>query len=759
VKPLTIIFGVLAVALVTHSELAHVAFGKDGATTLTVDRIFASSDFRPKSLGATWLPRGDGYTTLEADGNGTGKAIVRHDARTGDKQTLVSAAELTSGLESPPLDIESYQFSAKLGKLLVYTNSRRVWRRNTRGDYWVLDRASGELRQLGKQFPASSLMFAKFSPDGHYVAYVHDRDIYVEDLREPNVTRLTTATSPQAINGTFDWVYEEELGLRDGFRWSPDSSAIAYWQINTEGVRTFPLINNTTGLYPSIQEFAYPKVGERNSVCRIGVANVATQKTRWMNVPGDPRNHYIARMDWLDHQQLHLQQLNRLQNTNRFLFANTVDGIVTQQFVDRDPAWVAPCDELHWIENAQRFTWLSERDGWRHVYFGRIDGQGDGDDATCATPGEFDVIRLLHVDQAEQKLYFIASPHDATCRYLYVQAFDGEELQRLTPQDATGWHDYTVSPDGRWAIHSWSSTEQVPQTELIELSNHRSVRALVENEKLAKRWRQVPRQAVEFFQIALDDGRTMDAWCMRPPKMKKGQKFPLLVHVYGEPAGSTVTNRWSGGNYLWHQMLAAQGYVVMSFDNRGTKVPKGRTWRKSIYRKVGIIAPQDQAAAVRSVLSSRDYLDPDRVGVWGWSGGGSMSLNAMFKYPQLYHTAIAIAPVPNQRYYDTIYQERYMGLPNDNPSGYRQGSPIHFAKNLTGNLLLVHGTGDDNCHYQTTELLIDELIKHNKQFSMMAYPNRTHSIREGTNTTLHLRHLMTDYLRRMLPPPKSAGTY
>ena len=749
-RPSPIILHVLLAAAILQLVDVEPARAKTGDSTLTIERIFASKDFRPDSLSARWLSSGDGYTTIESDG--AGQSLVHHDARTGDQRTLVAATELTPGLESPSLKIEGYAFSEQLGKVLIYTNSKRVWRRNTRGDYWVLDRASGELRQLGKTFPAASLMFAKFSPDGHRVAYVHDRNIYVEDLREPAITRLTTTDSPHLINGTFDWVYEEELGLRDGFRWSPDSSSIAYWQIDTEGVRTFPLVNNTAGLYPTIHEFAYPKVGERNSACRIGVADVKTSATRWIDVPGDPRNHYIARMDWRDHQQLHLQQLNRLQNTNRFLFVNTVDGSVSEQFVDRDPAWVAPCDELHWNDDGRQFTWLSERDGWRHVYFGRAEGPGSSSgQATCATPGEFDVIRLLHVDEAERKLYFIASPHDATCRYLYVQSFDGENLERLTPQDAKGWHDYSVSPNGVWAIHTWSSTERVPQTELIELSTHLLVRLLVENERLAKAWKKIRRQPVEFFQVELADGNTMDAWCMLPPNIKKGKKYPLLVHVYGEPAGSTVTNRWSGGNYLWHQMLAARGYVVMSFDNRGTNVPRGRTWRKSIYRKVGVIAPQDQAAAVRSVLAKRPYLDADRVGVWGWSGGGSMSLNAMFKYPQLYHTAIVIAPVPNQRYYDTIYQERYMGLPNDNPDGYRDGSPIHYAERLKGNLLLIHGTGDDNCHYQTTELLIDKLIQHNKQFSMMAYPNRTHSIREGTNTTLHLRRLMTDYLEQHLP--------
>lgn len=752
---LLLLFSTLQIQMAFSAEQQRPA-KKKSAQQLTLERVFASSEFRPDSMAARWESRGDSYTVIEDDGGG--QAIVRYDAATGHRSVLVDAAALTPGLEAEPLKIEAYSFSSGQGKVLIYTNSRRVWRRNTRGDYWVLDRATGELRQLGESLPESSLMFAKFSPDAHFVAYVCRRDIYLEDLRAPQRIRLTKAESPRIINGTFDWVYEEELGLRDGFRWSPDGRSIAYWQIDTTGVRDFPLVNNTTGLYPSMQQFAYPKVGEQNSICRVGVVDLASRKTRWLPVPGDPRNHYIARMDWHDAGHIHLQQLNRLQNQNKFMRIDIGTGHISEPFVDSDPAWVSPCDELFWLNDREQFTWVSERDGWRHVYRGQFGTPGirtSADAGTCLTPQPYDVIQLLHVDEQAGQMYFIASPDDATCRYLYRQKIGEQHAERLTPAGPKGWHDYQISPNGAWALHTWSSTEHVPRTELIALPGHTTVRTVVDNQRLEKVWKRLKREPVEFFRVSADDGQSMDAWCMRPPGWKAGKKYPLLIYVYGEPAGSTVTNRWSGGNYLWHQMLAQQGYVVMSFDNRGTKVPRGREWRKSIYRQVGIIAPQDQAAAVREVLEQRPYLDATRVGVWGWSGGGSMTLNAMFKYPELYQTGIAIAPVPNQRYYDTIYQERYMGLPQDNPDGYRQGSPIHFAENLQGNLLLIHGTGDDNCHYQTSELLMDRLIRHNRPFSMMAYPNRTHSIREGENTTLHLRHLMTRYLHQHLPVSKT----
>jgi dipeptidyl-peptidase-4 len=373
------------------------------------------------------------------------------------------------------------------------------------------------------------------------------------------------------------------------------------------------------------------------------------------------------------------------------------------------------------------------------------------DQILLTTPGEYDVVELLHVDEQEGWLYFQASPTDAARRYLFRVRIDGSDCQRLTPQDAAGVHEYDISPDGRYAIHRWSTYDTPPSVQLIRLPSHATVRSLEDNGELRKRLDKLRRSPVEFFQVEIDEDVQVGGWCVKPPRFDANKQYPLLVYVYGEPAGQTVVDRWGGKNYLWYAMLAEQGYFVMSFDNRGTPAPRGREWRKSVYRKVGIQAPIDQAAAVQAVLAERPYLDPDRVGVWGWSGGGSMSLNAIFKYPDIYHTAMSVAPVPNQRFYDTIYQERYMGLPDDNVEGYRQGSPINFVEGLEGNLLIVHGTGDDNCHYQGVEALVNKLILHNKPFTMMAYPNRSHSIREGINTSLHLRSLLTRYLHANLP--------
>lgn len=721
---------------------------KPNPALLTLERIYGKRESEAKRFSGRWLENSDAYLTVE-NADGGGQKIVRHDAATGTKTTLVRAADLRPEFDAAPIHIEDFALSTDHSKLLIYSNSKRVWRRNTRGDYWVLDRSSHELSQLGADGPAASLMFAKFSPDGTRVAYVRENDLYVEDVATHHITRLTSRDSPEIINGTFDWVYEEELFLRDGFRWSPDGQRIAFWQLDTSQVRRVTLVNNLDGVYPESQQIAYPKAGETNSACRIGVIDLATKTTRWMNIPGDARNHYIARMEWAENSdELVVEQLNRLQKVNRVMLIDVETSDATTIHEEIDEAWVNIHDEMKWVTNGKRFTWISEAEGWRHVQL--VDRRGTKHREV--THGDYDVIELLHVEAAEPWCYFLASPENATQCYLHRIHLDGTAAQRVTPPDQSGWHTYDIAPSGRYAIHSWSAFGRLPTTELIALPTHRSLRTLVDNQKLNDNIKRLELGETEFFRVDLGGGVELDSWCIKPTNFDSTKRYPLLVHVYGEPAGQTVTDRWGGSGYLWHQMLAQQGYVVMSFDSRGTPAPRGRSWRKSIYGQVGILAAQDQAAAVREVLKQRPYLDPNHVGVWGWSGGGSMSLNAIFKFPDLYHTAIAIAPVPNQRFYDTIYQERYMGLPKDNFEGYFNGSPINFAHQLKGNLLLVHGTGDDNCHYQGTEALINELVRHNKAFTMMAYPSRRHGIGEGTNTTRYLRELMTKFLYEHLPP-------
>ncbi|MCJ7580428.1 MAG: S9 family peptidase [Candidatus Aminicenantes bacterium] len=721
------------------------------SSLLTLDRIFIGQEFGTERFsGPQWIDNGTGYTTLELSQSvAGGRDIIRYNSATGKREILVSADKLIPAGESEPLAVQGYSWSKSMKKLLIFTNSRRVWRQNTRGDYWVLNRETGSLSQLGGRARPSFLMFAKLSPDGNRAAYVIQNNIFVENVdKGGQIQQLTYDGSETVINGTSDWTYEEEFGIRDGFRWSPDGHHIAFWQFDSSRVGEFTMINNTDSLYPKPITFRHAKVGTTNSACRIGVIDSSGGEPVWFDPSKiNSRDHYIARMEWVDSGEIVFQWLNRLQNTNQVILGDIKSGEIRTVLTDTDEAWV-DVQDITWIDSGRAFLWLSERDGWQHLY--RVSRESGN--PMLLTPGDFDVVNLESIDEKNGWVYFIACPENPTQRYLYKADLNGRgKAERVTPSGETGSHSYQISPDSRWAVHTQSSFGLPPQIQLIGFPGHKTVRPLADNSDLSEKLRGLRRGESEFFRVDIGDVE-LDGWMMLPPDFDPDKKYPLLFHVYGEPAGSTVRDSWGGRNYLWHLLLNQKGYIVASLDNRGTNVPRGRAWRKSVYRQVGILASQDQAAALRQMLKDRPYIDPDRIGIWGWSGGGSMSLNMIFRYPELYNTALAIAFVSNQLLYDTIYQERYMGLPDANEEGYTNGSPITHAAKLEGNLLIVHGTGDDNVHYQNFERMVNELVKHNKKFTMMAYPNRTHSISEGENTTRHLFSLLTDYLMTHMPP-------
>ena len=717
---------------------------------LTLDRLFNSKEFDVKPFGpARWLEDDAGYTTLEpTPENDKVKELIRYEIKEGTRTVLISLRLLQGEGEEDPLIISSYEWSPDKKRLLIFTNSKRVWREQTRGDYWLVDLEQEQKFKIGGEAPPSSLMFAKFAPDSQSVAYVHENNIYVQRIADAVIKKLTFDGSEKIINGTSDWVYEEEFRLRDGFAWSPDSQSIAYWQFNTEGIEPFYMINNTDTLYPQLIPIPYPKAGTTNSACRIGIVPAEGGETIWMDLPDDSRDYYIPKMEWAaNSDQVIIQRLNRSQNRNQVILGNRHDGSTAAILIEEDAAWIDVHNDLKWLGKGSSFTWVSDRDGWRHVYNVARDGQ----ELSLLTPGEFDVISVQKIDEASGWVYFIASPDNPGQRYLFRASLNGDgRISRLTPANMPGTHSYQISDNAAHAFHTYSSIEKPPVTSLISLPDHETIRILEDNEALAGNVTDLVRHPIEFFQIDPGDGILLDGWCLKPPDFDPNLQYPTLFYVYGEPAGQTVLDGWDSKGFLWHNMLAQQGYVVISIDNQGTPAPRGRAWRKKVYRQVGIMTTDSQAAAAQAVIQSRPYIDPQRVGVWGWSGGGTMTLNLMFKYPETYKTGIAVAAVSNLRYYDTVYQERYMSLPDDNEEGYKNGSPITFASQLAGNLLIIHGTADDNVHYQCYELLINKLIKENKQFSMMSYPNRTHSIKEGDNTSRHLYTLMTNYLEKNL---------
>jgi dipeptidyl-peptidase-4 len=669
---------------------------------------------------------------------------------------LVSHQQLKPVKTAKALQVDDYHWSADAERLLIYTESRRVWRTNSRGDYWVLQRSSGTLKKLGGDAPESSLSFAKFSPDGSRVAYVRANNLYVEDLTSGVVRALTADGSATLVNGASDWVYEEELNVRDGFRWSPDGKSIAFWQFDSTGVEQFALIDTTTSLYPKITNIPYPKAGMKNSAVRVGVISAEGGAPRWMQIPGDPREHYIFRVEWLDNEPgLVIGQLNRLQNLATVYVADPKTGSAKQIFEDRDAAWVDVHNRgdgasgFDWLNQGKSLLWLSEREGWSRAYsISRAGGAPVG-----LTPAGVDVLTLRAVDPQSRWIYYLASPESATQRYLYRAPADRPGAAvRLSPMEQPGTHAYNISPDYQWAFHTYSRFDSPPVIELVSLPDHKPVRMLEDNAVLRANVASSLDPPVEFLQVKLDSGAVLDGWLLKPRSFDASKKYPLLVYVYGEPAAVTVTDAWAGTQGLFHRALAEEGYVVASFDNRGTPAPKGRGWRKSIYGSVGVLSSRDQAEAVTALARLKTYVDLSRVGVWGWSGGGSNTLNLLFRSPDLFRVGVSVAPVPDQRLYDTIYQERYMGLPQENEEGYRSGSPISFAEGLRGKLLLVHGSGDDNVHFQGTEKLVNRLIELGKPFDFMVYPNRTHAIAEGRGTTLHIRSLIARYFQEHLPP-------
>jgi dipeptidyl-peptidase 4 len=722
------------------------------STLLSVQRIYGTREFRSQAFGpARWLADGSSYTTLEGTEIG-GQNLVRYGSARGTREVLVAARQFIPQGDSVPLSIEEYSWSPDMKMLLIFTNTQPVWRLNTRGDYWVLELSTGKLQKLGgPDSKPSTLMFAKFSPDGRRVGYVRENNLYVEDLSSHSITALTTDGSRTLINGTFDWVYEEELMnyYADGWRWSPDGQSIAYWQLNADQVKNFSLINNTDSLYSRVVPVQYPKAGEANSAARVGVVSASGGVTRWMEIEGDPRNHYIARMDWASSSKdVVLERLNRLQNTNEILMGDAQTGKVHPIITERDSTWVEVVDKITWLQGGKSFIWMSERSGWNHAYLVSRDGKT----VRPITSGNFDVLQVLGTDEKGGWLYFIASPEHPAQRYLYRARLNGKGgAQRLTPQGESGTHTYDVAPNLGFALETWSSFGMAPVIRLVTLPEHKVVRTLVDNAALRSRVAGLRKGTFEFFSIPAEDGAQMPAVLMKPADFDSTRKYPLLLHVYGGPGSTTVNDAW-GSYYLLHLMLTQKGFLVASVDNHGTPAPLGRPWRKSIYGQLGVVETRDQATAART-LAQRPYVDSGNVGIWGWSYGGFMSLNSLFQHPDLFRTAVAVSPVTHWSLYDNVYTERFNGLPSENKAGYDRGSPLTYVNGLEGNLLLIHGSGDDNVHYQNSEVLINALVAANKSFTLMEYPNRTHCICQGKNTQAHLFELMTRYLDQHMKGP------
>ncbi|MCI4666956.1 MAG: DPP IV N-terminal domain-containing protein [Bacteroidia bacterium] len=725
---------------------------QDDPSMLNLDRIYASGEFRQQYLPPSkWVQNGEFYTKLEY--SRSGPSIVKYNTATNEAEVIASTDNLTPQSTKSPLRVESYTFSKDESKILIFTNSSRVWRANTKGDYWIYDTSTKLLKQVGKKFPASSLMFAKLSDDNSSVGYVQEFNLYVEDLGSGAITQLTTDGGNGTINGTFDWVYEEEFGMRDGFRWNQDGKHIAYWKLDASETGTFYMINNTDSIYSEPIPIQYPKVGQNPSSCKVGIVPIGSKKTKWVDLGGSTIQNYVPAMQWVNENTLLIQQLNRHQNHLK-IYRYSLDSEELKVIYEEEDKnrWIdiqyPDATSSTWGENSlkivdegQAFLRVSEKYPWRSIVKVGIYEEG----ITKLKTGDFDMASVARV--TDKYVYYHASPDNSTQRYLYRAKLNGKgKPELITPEGNAGMNSYNISPNGAYAIHTSQSALSPRVVQIVSLPDHKNIQNLVENKGFYGKLEGLKMPTVEFQQVKLDE-YDADVRIIKPINFDPAQKYPVLFHVYAEPWGQVAKDDFVG---MWNIFLAQQGYVIVDMDPRGTPCLKGTEWRKSIYRKIGRLNIQDLGHIAKEVLKT-PYMDNERTAVWGWSGGGSSTLNLMFQFPEVFGTGMSVAPVANQLLYDNIYQERYMGLPQENKEDFVNGSPITYAKNLEGNLLVVHGTGDDNVHYQNTEQLVNELIKNNKKFQMMAYPNRSHGIYEGRNTRRHLYTLLTDYLMEHCP--------
>lgn len=603
------------------------------------------------------------------------------------------------------------------------------------------DAASGKRTVLDSPRREKAGRSNNISPDGQHVLYSDQGNLHVRDLRSDRTIPLTKNAVGSSVSNS-------------RAVWSPDGKRIAYVQSDGSQVRLRSSLVPGDPTYPEVREVRFSRVGGTIPTVRIGVVDAQGSETRWLSIPEPVEGFYLGQVSWAGNSdELLVEKLSRFRDEREFLIADVRTGAITRIYHESDPAWVIASYRknagLEWIRDGRAFVVLSEKDGWRHAYIYSRDGK----EQALLTPGASDIIERGMVDEAGGWFYYYASPDNATQKYLYRVRLDGTgEPERVTPMNQPGTHDYDFSPGAKWAFHTYSTFDTPPVTELVQLPKHRVVRVLEDNKELRNKMESLLSQPTEFFQLEIGGGVVMDAWMIKPGDFDPSRKYPVFVHVYGEPHNQTVLDAWGRAQADYHRVIADLGYLVVSIDNRGTPAPKGAAWRRSVFGSLGPLSTEEQAAGLRELGRTRPYVDLSRVGIWGWSGGGSNTLNAMFRKPDVYHVGIAVAPKPQPHLYNAWFQEIYMQTREVNPEGYRKSAPINFAEGLKGDLLIIHGTGETNTHVQITEGLVDRLIELGKQFDYMAYPNRNHGLREGRGTTMHLRMLITRYLIEHLPP-------
>ncbi len=692
--------------------------------TVSVEDIWQKYLFYPQAVeGFDYMKDSRFYTVSEK------RKIYKYETRTGKNVGLI--AEL-------PIDFDSYEFNAIEDKILLYTQREAIYRRSFKAEYYLYDLKTQKLIQVS---PNGKQSYATLSPDGSKIAFVRENNLFLVDIASQTETAITTNGKPnQIINGATDWVYEEEFGFAQAFFWSPDSKKIAFYTFDESRVREYNM-QIWKGLYPQDYRFKYPKAGEQNAFVSISVYFLDTKQTKTLDL-GAEKDMYIARLQWTRNPDvLAIRKLNRLQNKLELIHADLAKNTTQAIYNEENKAYVDVefCEDLHYLQNGKELILASEKDGFKHFYLYDINGKL----IRQITKGNWEASKLVGIDEKKRLLYFTATKNSPLERNLFVISLDkGVEKILLAEK---GMHKVTMSNDCQFFMDEFSTANTPPTYSLYEVSG-KKIKDLETNSTLRKVLEEYHISPKEFFTIKTPDAE-LNAWQIKPLNFNASQKYPVLMFVYGGPGSQQVENEWNVFDYFWYQHLAAKGYMIVCVDNRGTG-GRGEAFRKCTYGQLGKLEVQDQIQAAK-YLATLPYVDASRIGIWGWSYGGYMAANCILQGNDIFKAAISVAPVTNWRFYDTIYTERYLGLPQQNPAGYDENSPNTHASKLKGKFLLIHGTSDDNVHFQNAVALQEALIKAGKHFESFYYPNRNHGI-YGGNTRLHLYQLMTDFLMRNL---------
>jgi len=700
---------------------------------ITVEDIWKDYTFYARSVpGFNFQKDGRHYTRKEED------KVVQYDLLTGAKTKVLLDAKTLSSTGDFDQTFNRYSFSNNEGKMLLSSNLESIYRHSTKGNFYVLDRKSKELSPLGRK---EKMSLATFSPDERKVAFVRDNNLFSKDLESKETRQITSdGKVNEIINGMADWVYEEEFGKTKAFAWSPNGDQLAFVRYDETEVKEFIMTIHNDDAYPEYQKFKYPKVGEENSKVSVHVFNFSTGKVVKMDL-GEMNDQYVPRIKWThDNHGLVVFKMNRHQNKLKLLLADSRTGETKTLLEEANDYYIDITDDLKFLKDKKYFVWTSEKSGFNHIYLYDMTGKL----VRQITNGNYDVTRLYGVDEVNKMVYFQAAEQSPLERQIYSVDMDGKNKKNLTPASGTNSAQFSSTFD--YFVNTFS-TANTPPTFTVYDRSGKEIRVIEDNKKLIKVQGDYGTQEVVFSKIKNAAGDELNAWTVKPPNFDPSKKYPVFMYVYGGPGSQTVKNSYGGNNYWWFQMLAQKGYIVVSVDNRGTGA-RGEKFKKMTYQQLGKFETEDQIA-VAKYLASQSYVDGDRIGIFGWSYGGYMSSLAILKGNDVFKTAIAVAPVTNWKWYDTIYTERYMRTDDENPEGYKENSPVYFADQLKGNYLLVHGNADDNVHFQNSAEMANALIKANKQFDTYFYPNRNHGI-FGNNARLHLYTKMTNFLLEKL---------